>query len=189
MKSIKIQTGLCRLSYAYVFEPRPNDDPTQKAKYSASIIIPKTEKRTLAAIKEAVSKLRQDPEARGIWGGSDRGIHEPLHDSDTDELKCDDEAYKNTYFMNASSTRKPKLFSKDRTEIIDPEELYSGCWCQFQINLFCYSNSGSKGIGVGLTAIRKIKDGDALGGVVVSADSWDDDLIDDDDLKDAESFF
>ena len=53
-----IQTGLCRLSYAYVFSPRPNDDPTQKPKYTASIIIPKSEKRTIAAIKEKIAQMR-----------------------------------------------------------------------------------------------------------------------------------
>ncbi|EPP17675.1 phage-associated protein [Megasphaera sp. BL7] len=184
-----IQTGLCRLSYAYVFSPRPNDDPTQKPKYTASIIIPKSEKRTIAAIKEKIAQMRKDPKNISTWGGSDRGIHEPLRDADTDELKCEDPNYKGCYFMNASSTKKPKLFSKDRSEIIDPDDLYSGCWCQFMLNLFAYSHSGKKGIGVGLTAIRKIKDGEPLGGVVVSADSWDDNMLDEADLQDADQFF
>ena len=47
---------------------------------------------------------------------------------------------------------------------------------------------GKKGIGIGLNAIRKIKDGEPLSGIVVTGDSWDDDLIDEKDLKDAEEF-
>lgn len=188
MKNITIQTGVARLSYAHIFEPRPNQDDPTNLKYTASIIIPKSDTKTLKRFQDAIAKLRSDPEARGVWGGTDRGVHEPLRDGDTDETKAGDPTYQNTYFCNASSTKKPKVFNKDRTEVMDPEDVYSGCYCQFMLNLFCYNHAGKKGIGVGLNAIRKIKDGEPLSGIVVTGDSWDDDLIDEKDLKDAEEF-
>ena len=183
MKNITIQTGVARLSYAHIFEPRPNQDDPTNLKYTASIIIPKSDTKTLKRFQDAIAKLRNDPEARGVWGGTDRGVHEPLRDGDTDETKAGDPTYQNAYFCNASSTKKPKVFNKDRTE-----DVYSGCYCQFMLNLFCYNHAGKKGIGVGLNAIRKIKDGEPLSGIVVTGDSWDDDLIDEKDLKDAEEF-
>ena len=41
--------------------------------------------------------------------------------------------------------------------------------------------NGNKGVGVGLSGVRKVKDGDRLGGVTVSADDFDDDLVEDND--------
>ena len=44
----KLTTGIVRLSYANIAQPRKNDDG--KAKYSSQIIIDKTDKKTIKAI-------------------------------------------------------------------------------------------------------------------------------------------
>lgn len=131
MKNITIQTGVARLSYAHIFEPRPNQDDPTNLKYTASIIIPKSDTKTLKRFQDAIAKLRNDPEARGVWGGTDRGVHEPLRDGDTDETKAEDPTYQNAYFCNASSTKKPKVFNKDRTEVMDPEVARTACFASF----------------------------------------------------------
>ena len=46
----KVTTGKVRLSYSHIFEPHAMNDG-QEAKYSVSVIIPKTDKETLKAIK------------------------------------------------------------------------------------------------------------------------------------------
>ena len=43
----KLTTGVVRLSYANIAQPRKNDDG--KAKYSSQIIIDKTDKKTIKA--------------------------------------------------------------------------------------------------------------------------------------------
>ena len=43
-----------------------------------------------------------------------------------------------------------------------------------------YKSNGNKGVGVGLSGVRKVKDGDRLGGVTVTANDFDDDLVADD---------
>lgn len=63
------------------------------------------------------------------------------------------------------------------------EEIYSGVYAQVALSVFAYNFNGKKGVGFGLNGIRKVKDGERLGGVHVSADDFGDDLgdLDDDD--------
>ena len=57
------------------------------------------------------------------------------------------------------------------------DELYSGCYVQAQLSLYVYNANGNKGVGVGLEAVRKVAEGERLGGVTVKADDFDDDLV------------
>ena len=63
MKSIKMTTGLVRLSYAHLFQPA--EDLSGHEKYSASLIIPKGS-NTVAIYKDHVKTLLADPEAKAI---------------------------------------------------------------------------------------------------------------------------
>lgn len=178
MKNLRVQTGACRLSFSHIFQADTglNDEP----RYSASIIIRKTDKNTVARIVDAIKTLKADPEVQNVWGGKvPANLKLPLRDGDTD--RPEDAAYHGAYFVNASSKRKPNVFDYDRTEILDPESVYSGCYCQFILSLYPYAKKGNMGIGVGLQAVRKIKDGEPLSGGIVSADAWDDSFIDDSD--------
>jgi len=49
----KVVTGKVRFSYANVWEPRAMEG-SDRAKYSVSILIPKTDSATLARVKEAI---------------------------------------------------------------------------------------------------------------------------------------
>ena len=77
------------------------------------------------------------------------------------------------------------IIDKDRNEILDPDEVYSGSWGRASINFFPYDSNGNKGVGVGLNNIQKLKDGEHLGAARASAeDDFADDFNDDDDLED-----
>ena len=49
----KVVTGKVRFSYANVWEPRAMEG-SDRAKYSVSILIPKTDSATLSRVKEAI---------------------------------------------------------------------------------------------------------------------------------------
>ena len=86
-------------------------------------------------------------------------------------------------FLNANSTQKPGIVDKDLNEILDPDEVYSGCWGRASINFYPFSVNGNKGIGVGLNNVQKLKDGEHLGAARASAESdFDDDFEDDDEF-------
>lgn len=174
---MKFTTGLVRLSFAHIFQPAP--DLNGNDKYSASLIIPK-KSQTANRLKQAIADMLADPEIKKNLGKGN--IRNPLRDGD----EKDDEAYADSYFINAKSNpdHKPKVLDKDRQEVVDPSEVYSGCYVQAVVSLYPYNKGVNKGIGVSLLAIRKIKDGKAFTGSVVSDTDFDDSLLEGDDLDD-----
>lgn len=67
------------------------------------------------------------------------------------------------YFLNASTKQKPGVVDAQLNPILDPTEVYSGCYGRASINFFAYNRAGNKGIGCGLNHIQKLEDGDYLG--------------------------
>ena len=164
----KVVTNKVRFSYVNIFRSRAFRDG-QDAKYSICLLIPKEDKAGIAKIKKAIEEAKQD----GIsskWGGkTPKNLHLPLRDGDEERA---DEApeYEGMYFLNANSNTKPGIVDKDLNEILDPDEVYSGCWGRASINFFPYDSNGNRGVGVGLNNIQKLKDGERLGGSRASAE-------------------
>ena len=179
----KLTTGVVRLSYANIAQPRKNDDG--KAKYSSQIIIDKTDKKTIKAFERAIEELKADPKALAKVEGKAAYLKLNLRDGDTD-VSGQPEVYADKFFINANSDKQPIVFNRDKIKMDDfdiEEEIYSGVYAQVALSVFAYNFNGKKGVGFGLNGIRKIKDGERLGGVHVSADDFGDDLgdLDDDD--------
>ena len=119
----------CRFSYLHCWEPDSvnGGDP----KYSVSAIIPKSDTKTINAIKAAVEQAKKDSISK--WGGKiPANLKLPLRDGDID--RPDDEAYADSFFINASSNRKPGVVDAQLNEIIAPEDFYSGCYGRASIN-------------------------------------------------------
>ena len=179
MSDTTITTGKVRLSYVHVFEPYSNNGGTPK--YSLCAIVPKSDTKTLAKIEAAIkaATLRGKSER---WNGKiPTNLKTPLHDGDMD--RPDDPACANSYYFNCSSKKRPGVVDRDVNAILDPEEVYSGCYGRVSVNFYPYDNSGNRGIGVGLNHVQKLSDGTPLGGGSVSvetafADAVDDDLFD-----------
>ena len=178
MTETKVKTGKCRLSYAHLFEKYEKSD-----KYQCQLLIPKSDKESIAVIKQAIEAAKANGKSR-LWGGKLPGSYRgPLNDGDTMEEPS--EAYEGMYYINAKSNRKPQVVDLDRDDIFDAEEVYSGCYVRATIVFFPYSNEG-KGVGVLLNNVQKLADGDHLGGSAASAaDDFDDDEeLEDDELLD-----
>ena len=184
----KVVTGKVRLSYVTIFRSRAfaeGDD----AKYSVCVLVPKSDKKTLKKIKEAIQTEIQNG-VQSKWGGKKPGnLHLPLRDGDEERA---DEApeYEGMYFFNANSFRKPGIVDRDRNEILDPEEVYSGCWGRVSVNFYPYDSHGNRGIAVGLNNVQKLSDGERLGTAAASAeDDFDDDFVDADDFDEEDLGF
>ena len=176
MTDKKVRTGKVRLSYAHLFEKYDKSD-----KYQCQLLIPKSDKASLAVIKEAIEAAKAEGKEK-LWGGKiPKNYLGPLNDGDVMEEPR--EAYEGVYYLNAKSNRKPQVVDIDRDAILDPDEVYSGCYVRATIVFFPYANEG-KGVGVLLNNVQKLEEGDPLGGGTSSAeDDFDDDdeEIDDDD--------
>ena len=171
----------CRISYAHVLTPGINRDGTP-GKYSVACLISKDDTTTIQKIKAAIKAAAQEGKSKlankqGVMPKLET-LKIPLRDADAEGI--DDDAYHNHMFFNASSTRKPQIVDRRKDPITDPDEIYSGCYCNVTINFYAFSVDGNKGIAAGLNNIQKVKDGERLSGGS-SADDDFDDLGDDDD--------
>lgn len=163
-----ITTGKVRFSYCHLNAP-VKALGSDREKYGMSVIIPKSDKTTVAAVKSAIDEAKKIG-ASSKWGGKIPGnVRSPLRDGDTD--RPNDEAYAGSYFFNCSANadRRPRLFDANVQEILDPMEVYSGCWGRVNVNFYPYDVNGNRGVGVGLNLVQKLEDGEALGGSTPSA--------------------
>ena len=155
----KVVTGKVRFSYANVFSPKAAQEGATP-KYSVSIIIPKSDTKTISDINAAFEKVKAA--SASLFGGSvPKMLKGGLRDGDAEK---DDAAYANSYFINANSVNKPGVVDNDLNPIIDPSEFYSGCYGRASITFYPYNSNGSKGIACGLNNIQKTEDGEQLGG-------------------------
>ena len=171
----KVVTGVVRLSYEHVWEPASVNGSNPK--YSVSLIIPKDDAKTIAAINAAIDAAIKDGAAK--FGGKippKGALKLPLRDGDTER---DDEAYCNAYFVNANSTTAPQIVDRAVQPILDRSEVYSGCYARVSINFYAFNSNGNKGVACGLGNIQKVRDGEPLGGKSSAADDFSTDLDDD----------
>lgn len=167
MTDTRINVGEVRLSYCHLFTPEAVADGGDK-KYSVSMIIPKSNTKLVNAIKAAIEAAIQAGLPK-FGGKRPANLKTPLRDGDAE--RPDDEAYANSYFINASARNKPgivkamKVNGESRlVEVTDEDEVYSGCYGYVSVNFFPFNNAGNRGIAAGLNNVLKTKDGDFLGG-------------------------
>ena len=157
----------CRFSYLHCWEPDSvnGGDP----KYSVSAILPKSDTKTVNAIKAAIEQAKKDSVSK--WGGKvPTNLKLPLRDGDID--RPDDEAYAGCYFFNANSRQAPQVVDSKVQPILDQSEVYSGCYGKISVTFYGYNSNGNRGIAAGLGNIQKLKDGESLGGRTSAADDF-----------------
>lgn len=157
----------CRFSYLHCWEPDSvnGGDP----KYSVSAIIPKSDTKTINAIKAAIEQAKKDSVSK--WGGKvPANLKLPLRDGDID--RPDDEAYAGSYFFNANSRQAPQVVDAKVQPILDQSEVYSGCYGKISVTFYGYNSNGNRGIAAGLGNIQKLRDGESLGGRSNAADDF-----------------
>ena len=162
-----------RLSYVNVFKPYSNS-PEQDPKYSATILLPKSDlvsKQSLDAAIQAATQKGLNEKWNGVMPPV---VANPIHDGDgvkQDGTPFGDEC-KGCWVFTASSNadRQPQIVDRNVQPILDQSQIYSGVYANVAINVFPYIHTGKKGVGFGLTHIQKVRDGEVLGGAPVSAD-------------------
>ena len=177
----KVITGVnTRWSYVNAWEPKSINGGAPK--YSVSLIIPKSDTKTIEKIQAAIQAAYE--EGQGKLKGNGKSVpalsvlKTPLRDGDAE--RPDDEAYADSYFVNANSGTAPGIVDADRQPIIGRSEVYSGVYGRASINFYAFNSNGNKGIACGLNNLQKIRDGEPLGGKSRAEDDFD--TEDDDDF-------
>jgi len=177
-KKQKVVTEKVRFSYCNVWEPKSINGG--EAKYSVSLIIDKSDKKTLSMIKEAMEEAEEAGVAKyGSKFNSGSGFKRPLRDGNID--RPDDPAYKDCYFININSKEPPHVVDKRVRPITDRSEFYSGCYGRASFTIYPFSASGNKGLACYLANLQKLDDGEPLGGKSRAEDDFeveeDDDFL------------
>ena len=176
----KVITGVnTRWSYVNAWEPKSINGGAPK--YSVSLIIPKSDTKTIEKIQAAIQAAYDEGQGKLKGNGTSvpalSVLKTPLRDGDAE--RPDDEAYADSYFINANSGTAPGIVDADRQPILDRSEVYSGVYGRASINFYAFNSNGNKGIACGLNNLQKIKDGEPLGGKSRAEDDFDTEEDDD----------
>ena len=176
----KIVTGVCRLSYANIWQAKSINGGAPK--FSTSILIPKSDTKTIAKVKAAIQAAYEEGEGK-LKGNSKSApslasLKTPLRDGDIE--RPDDEAYAGHWFLNANSNTAPGVVDASREPIYDTSEIYSGVYARVSLSFYAFNSNGNRGIACGLQNIQKVRDGESLGGKAKAEDDFDDDFKPDD---------
>ena len=177
---MKVITGPdTRWSYANVWEAKSINGGAPK--FSVSLIIPKSDTKTVAKIKAAIEAAYHDGESKLKGNGKSvpplTSIKTPLRDGDLE--RPDDPAYANAYFINANSATAPGIVDADRNIILARSEVYSGVYGRASINFYAFNSNGNRGIACGLNKLQKTRDGEPLGGKSSAEDDFSTELDED----------
>lgn len=156
----KVVTGKVRFSYLHVWEPTSIEEGQEK-KYSVSLIIPKSDKATIAKLNKAIEAAKEAGKAK-LGGKIPANLKTPLRDGDIE--RPEDEAYAGCLFLNANCKTKPGVVDKNLNPIMSQDDLYSGCYGRASVTFYAFNTSGNKGIACGLNNLMKLEDGESLGG-------------------------
>lgn len=173
MKPITTEIG--RGSFVRVMKPKLN----QKGELKYSIMMIWGPGTDMTKVKNALAATRDaqwpNPKARP------RGLKNPLHkceeraiEGDNGELAFEDGHMAGGYYMSfsASAEHPPKVVDRLMQKIVDDSEVYSGAYFRVSFVPFVFDYPESKGIGVGLRNVQKVRDGEALAGRSDPADDF-----------------
>lgn len=153
--TVKVVTPIFRASFVNVFTPRKNEQ-SGKDEYSIKMIFDKDEDFTdlKKIIQEAI---------RNKWGTNPpKGLKMPLkngNESDLDKYPEDEDKI----IANAKTLLAPPgVVDAQIQPIIDPKEVYSGCYMRATLTAYAYDKGGGKGVAFGLQNLMKVKDGEPL---------------------------
>lgn len=167
-----VTTGEVRLSFVHLFKPYAFQ-AGQDEKYSVTILLPKTDTATKARIDAAIQAAKQKG-ANGTWNGVvPPVVPDPMWDGDgvkQDGTPFGDECKGHWVFTARSNPDyPPEVVDQFGNPIINHSDVYSGCYALVNIEFYPYNFNGKKGVGCSLGPVKKMRDGEALGGSAPTA--------------------
>lgn len=174
--SQKVLTCEVRLSYANLVTPRKVNpaNPEEPAKYSVTLLIPKTETACYEDIMQSI-KAANDAAVNSVWGGVQPQYQPIIHDGDgvrRNGTPYGDEC-KGHWVLTASTSRKPQVIHVSNLNAeLAPQDIYSGMYGRVTVRFYGYKKAGGIGIGCGLGNVMKTRDGEPLGGNATAASDF-----------------
>lgn len=171
---MSITTGKVRASYVHIFQPQAPMNGVGDAKYSITLLIPKSDVTTINMIYAEIEKAKQEGIQKVFNGTMPAMLSMPIYDGDGKRPNGEDfgEECRGHMVIRASSKDQPSIVDANIQPILNPSEVYSGCYIRASINFYAYNQAGNRGVGCGLNAVQKITDGDPLTARVTAQEAF-----------------
>lgn len=172
----RVVTDEVRFSFVNLLKPKANQFGGE-AKYSVTILLPKSDVATKQRIDAAIEAAKQKGKAEKWNGVIPPTVAVPIHDGDgvkpSDGMPWGPECKGHWVFTASTGVDyPPKIVDANLNPIMDPTEVYSGMYGKIALNFNPYSFAGKKGIGVYIsTNVQKTRDGEPLGASAPDASS------------------
>lgn len=147
----KIKLSNVRLSFPSLFKRAVFDG--QEGKYQATFILDKKNVDTKAIIDNLIkqllteNKIKVQPHMMAIKDGAETSLE-----------------FSDQWLIKASSNRRPTVINKDKTPIVEEDNIvYAGCYVNAIINFWIQDNKFGKRVNANLLGIQFVKDGEAFG--------------------------
>ena len=182
--STTLNTPKFRIDWPKIFQPEKND-LNGKMEYSCVALFPLgADLSELKAAAEAAAIKKFGPD-KSTWPDN---IRNPFKDQGEKRVKdqatgrpkvgadgqpiLPDGYVAGAMMLNFKSEQRPGVVDANVQTIMDPSEIYRGCYCVAQVNAFAYDQKGNRGISFGLNNLQKVGDGDSLGGRMKPEDAF-----------------
>ena len=176
----KLRTPQAILSYPHLDQPQKTRKPTDKAKYSATLVFaPGTD---LSAMKAAVAAVAEER-----WGS--KAVDMLKKGSLRSPFRTDAEAKgyaEGSTFINVRSETQPGLVYRHaepgttKPAKVAPEDIkkvfYPGAIVMGHVSAFAYDTDGNKGVSFGLNHLQKVAEGERIDSRVDEQDAFEADL-------------
>lgn len=169
-----------RFSFPHVFTPH-SAVPGAEARYSISLLVPKTDQETIAVISEAIENALQKGDKREEWGpgGRPQNLTYPIKDGDQRFIKDKsgkqtaevDPHYAGHWYLDAKSYSPIQVFdqSKGTRVAVEPNDpnadqvIYGGAYGALDVMFAPYAAGINKGVTIYLSRVLKLSDGEPFG--------------------------
>ena len=160
----KILLKNVRLSFPSIFHRSVFDG--KEGKFEATFLISKDDTKLKAQLDAAIEEAVK---AANVKVPKDKICLKDGDDSTYD-------GYENTWSLKAANSKRPTLINRDKTPIVEDDEvLYAGCYVNAIIDLWVQNNGFGKRVNANLYGIQFVKDGEQFGaGAVDVFDDFDD---------------
>lgn len=173
----KVTTGVVRIVYPNLDQPRPEDAEIDAGKYTVLVLIPKEDTSTLKAMDAAIEYAKTKKFPKMV----PKTLLLPLKDGDEkfDKEGNPVEWYAGNYYLNLKSNNSPKIIDPFKNAIEDASFIKGGDWCKVRIAFSGYDMAGNKGVGSYVDVVQFVRAGDPLG----NSDTLDDFDVEEDDTE------
>lgn len=150
-------------------DKRMVESEEKNAKYRFTVLVPKSEKKFKADLDTMLDAAVREKFPKGR--PASELFNWPVIDGDKKNLEIENEdgdaveAYKGHWIIQCSSKKKPRVFDDQTKPILDPEEIYPGCFARARISAWSYNVSKKvQGVVVELSMVQKTGEGELIGG-------------------------